>query len=630
MRRIAFINPPFASVYRPSIALTQLRHVAEREPGLGADIGYLNLAVAGLVGVESYEEIANRHYMQGFGDWLFRSLAFPDIADNEDEYFARMYPGAEAGAPDGAAAALARHAGQARRLARLRPQIYAAIERYVDEHDLAGYDLVGLTSLFSQNMACFALARLVKERNPGVTVIMGGANCEDPMGAAIRTSVKWVDYVFSGPAISSFREFLLRWREGDAAALAQPVAGVFARDDERQRTLIPMAADPAPPHRVGARNDIDEPIALDYDGYLDQFDQHFPGSEVRPTLLFETSRGCWWGERSQCTFCGLNGTGMEYDAMSPERAVAHISDLFRYQGRVHVLSGVDNILPRSFITHVLPRLRTPADMSLFFEVKVGLTGDHMRTMAQAGVRDIQPGIESLATSTLRLMRKGTTAFQNVMFLRDARAAGLRPDWLILAGFPGEQEAVYAKYLHDLPLLTHLQPPMGVIGVRFDRFSAYFEDPGQYGLDLRPMRFYELIYPFSPGVLRDLAYYFYDVTPDPEYQRTFERYLPQLRALVMRWQQRWRAGQPPGLRFVTEGRGPDGAVVMDTRAGAPAFRTVSPAGVALLEALRRPLTLAKAAERCGLDEDRATGELLQLQADGLIFTERGKHLSLVTA
>ena len=128
---------------------------------------------------------------------------------------------------------LARHEGQARRLAGLRPRIYAAIERYVDEQDLAGYDMVGLTSLFSQNMACFALARLVKERNPGVTVIMGGANCEDPMGAAIRANVKWVDYVFSGPAISSFREFLLRWREGDAAGPASPSPACSRRASAR-------------------------------------------------------------------------------------------------------------------------------------------------------------------------------------------------------------------------------------------------------------------------------------------------------------------------------------------------------------------------------------------------------------
>ena len=32
----------------------------------------------------------------------------------------------------------------------------------------------------------------------------------------------------------------------------------------------------------------------------------------RPVDVVETSRGCWWGERSHCTFCGLNGMGMTY------------------------------------------------------------------------------------------------------------------------------------------------------------------------------------------------------------------------------------------------------------------------------------------------------------------------------
>ena len=188
MRTIAFINPPFASVYRPSIALTQLRHVAEHEAGIPATIYDLNLAIAELVGVDLYEGIGNRHYMQGFGDWLFRSLAYPDTPDNETEYFGRMYPERPPG--DGPAAGWTRHSDQARRMARLRPAIYAGIERYLDEHRLAEYDIVGLTSMFSQNMACFAIARLLKERNQGTIVIMGGANCEDPMGSAIRDNVR--------------------------------------------------------------------------------------------------------------------------------------------------------------------------------------------------------------------------------------------------------------------------------------------------------------------------------------------------------------------------------------------------------------------------------------------------------
>ena len=49
-------------------------------------------------------------------------------------------------------------------MAALRADIYAAVIRYLDEHGLADFDIVGLTSMFSQNMASFAIARLIKER----------------------------------------------------------------------------------------------------------------------------------------------------------------------------------------------------------------------------------------------------------------------------------------------------------------------------------------------------------------------------------------------------------------------------------------------------------------------------------
>jgi magnesium-protoporphyrin IX monomethyl ester (oxidative) cyclase len=266
-------------------------------------------------------------------------------------------------------------------------------------------------------------------------------------------------------------------------------------------------------------------------------------------------------------------------------------------------------------------------MSLFFEVKVGLTDRDLLTLAAAGVRDIQPGIESLSTATLRLMRKGTSAFQNIMFLRSARSARIRPSWLILVGFPGEDAEVYQKYLRDLPLLTHLHPPAKPTPVRIDRYSAYFEDPGRYGLDLSPMRFYELIYPMSPGALADLAYYSYDTTPDPAYKRTCEHYLPALRELVDRWQERWRAASKPQLRLMPDSL--DGAVILDSRGGQPAFRSVSAAGLAVLGALRRPLTPDGVAERARLDPGQAREEITRLGADGLLFEERGKYLSLLT-
>ena len=626
MRKIAFINPPFASAYVPSIGLTQLRYVAQHEFGIPVSIFYLNMAVAETIGIDLYEEIANQYYIQGFGDWLFRSLAYPDMPDNQLDYLRWIYLSQNSSTQQkpGWGADLEHMMG----VVQLRPAIYAVVERYIESHSLADYDIVGLTSMFSQNMASFSVARLVKERNPAVTVIMGGANCEDPMGSAISANVKWIDYVFSGPAISSFREFLRRWRPDTQCRPAMPVSGIFRRDGGQPGAQLPVIANERPVQRVGMRNDIDEPIALDYDDYLDQFDYYFPDHALRPSLLFETSRGCWWGERSQCTFCGLNGTAMNYDAMSPERAAVHITELFRYAGRARQLEGVDNILPRSFVTRVFPLLRTPPGLSLFFEVKVGLTDSDLVALARAGVRELQPGIESLATSTLRLMRKGSSAFQNLMMLRSMRAIGMAPEWLLLVGFPGEPEDVYPKYMRDLPLFTHLQPPKAVFPIRFDRYSAYFEAPEQYGLDLRPKKFYALVYPFGAESLGDLAYYFDDVTVKAEYRDTCLRYLQPMRAVVGRWKERWRCGERPQLRLMEKTRSPDGAVVLDSRDGQPVFRGVSGPGLALLDALQRPLTLARAAERTNLNVGRAHDEMLQLQAERLIFEERGRYLSLL--
>ena len=114
--------------------------------------------------------------------------------------------------------------------------------------------------------------------------------------------------------------------------------------------------------------------------------------------------------------------------------------------------------------------------------------------SKTGFKIIQPGIESLATSTLKLMKKGTTAFRNVCLLKFCAIYDIEPSWNLLIGFPGEGEDVYRKYLDDLPLLVHLPPPTDVYPVRFDRYSPYFMKSNEYGLDLRPLDYYSLIYP----------------------------------------------------------------------------------------------------------------------------------------
>ena len=134
----------------------------------------------------------------------------------------------------------------------------------------------------------------------------------------------------------------------------------------------------------------------DYDDYFDALRASTLSNLIRPGLLAESSRGCWWGEKSHCTFCGLNGTGMKYRSKSPERVLTELAELSRRYG-VSGIQFVDNILDMSYFRHVLPRLAAAGGRyALFYETKANLKREQVELLADAGraldsTRDREPG-----------------------------------------------------------------------------------------------------------------------------------------------------------------------------------------------------------------------------------------------
>ena len=92
--QISLINMPFANLNLPSIALTQLRSVVEAQYGdrVRVRVLYLNQELANYFGLDLYKQLSGELYSSGLGDWLFRSIAFPDEPDNTQAYFARYFP----------------------------------------------------------------------------------------------------------------------------------------------------------------------------------------------------------------------------------------------------------------------------------------------------------------------------------------------------------------------------------------------------------------------------------------------------------------------------------------------------------------------------------------------------------
>jgi hypothetical protein len=206
---------------------------------------------------------------------------------------------------------------------------------------------------------------------------------------------------------------------------------------------------------------------------------------------------------------------------------------------------------------------------------------------------------------------------------------VHPGWNILVGSPGEGEETYAKYVRDLPLLVHLPAPQGLFSIHFNRYSPYFVNPGKYGLDLRPLDYYGMVYPFPPSAIANIAYDFADHNLEAEYLLALARWIDPVREKVEHWQRRWReddAGLPPRLFF----RQRDGEPwIYDSRSGEAREYPVSAAVHRLLihlnEPRRIPALAAELAHVEGLDLDR---DLAFLRERGLVFPEGEKIMSLV--
>jgi ribosomal peptide maturation radical SAM protein 1 len=607
MFRISLVNMPFSAIEIPSIALTQLQTAVRQRFAAEAtvEICYASHDACGWLGAAGYRQVCNESSHSGLGDWFFRQLAFAGPAEDVPGYQRRYFP-----VEDERRAVFAR-------LLDLRTGLGRWLDGLIEKYRLEESDVVGLTSMFGQNVASFALARRLKQRNPRVITAIGGANCESPMGEEIARHVEAIDYVFSGPALLSFPRLIECLLAGDRAA-AERIDGVLTR-----RNLEGGQA----AERVGVLGpelDIDAEVTLDYDSFLSSFETAFAGQQLAPALLFETSRGCWWGERAHCTFCGLNGSTMSFRWMKPENAVALIRSLFAYVPRVRHFNCVDNIMPKEYPRAVFAALETPPEVSIFYEVKADLPEEDIALLSAAGVDNVQPGIEALATSTLKLMRKGMTSVRNVAFLQHCLLHDVNPGWNLLVGFPGEGEEVYKRYVEIMPRLVHLPPPSGVFPVRFDRFSPYFTQAARYGLDLAPLDFYPHVYPFPPESLHQLAYYFADHNVKAPYFLAVARWIGRLHRAHTAWSDAWAGGRPPVLCFES----PGGRRVRDTRSGATVVHDVGEGGRRLLAALGRPTTLTELAQVAFEPPLDLEAELARLRSRGLTFEDGERLISLV--
>lgn len=490
MAGVALVSMPFAVCAMPPIGLGMLK-ARLLEEGLACTIYDFNLDFLPLidsdlkVAARLHDEIA---YLWDFmpGEWLFS----PSAQQSSDEaYLMRLVHATEL------------RTGIADLLRTLRQRTIEFTDHCAAQVVAAGHDVVGLTSSFMQTQPSIALAARIKELAPDTKILFGGSNAFGPMGRASLAQFPVLDVVARGEADDIIVRVVRAVREEPGYNL-RDIGGISFRSGD---SLVESAAAESIPNVEM----LPVPDYFDYFSRLTCLEAAHGPSGLPHFIPFETARGCWWGAKSHCTFCGLNADRMTFRSKSPGAALSLVRELRRRHG-IDRFFAVDNIIDHSYYESLLTDLaREPGRLLLHYEIKSNVRRSHVQRLWDAGVTKVQPGIESLSTEILQLMRKGVTAIQNVRTLKLLTEYGMTVTWFILYGFPGERLEPYEQMARLIPCLMHLVPPRELAPVYLERFSPYHMNPQSFGIEISgPAEWYRHAFPQVPNdVLPDLSYRF---------------------------------------------------------------------------------------------------------------------------
>ncbi|MDX6612878.1 MAG: hypothetical protein QOD75_2064 [Blastocatellia bacterium] len=525
LKPMALVSMPTLSARFPSFQLGLLKPTLERA-GIPVQTFSLFMYFGTFVGWNINETLADV-YPSMIGEWLWTKAAFGDFAANE-EYF-ELYKENLAGICQQARCSLAD-------LQRIRDEAAPAfIDFCVNSVDWSRFGVIGFSVVFQQMLASIALAEALKRRYPDIPIIMGGAGFEDDIAEEVIKGCPQIDYIHCGDADETLPQFVGRlYRQESMAGMP----GIMWRDNDR----IAFAG------RAPNLSDMNTTPVPDFDEYFyarkeSGYEEYDESQEVM--LPIETARGCWWGVKNHCTFCGLNRAGMEFRSKRVEDVIDQLDCLSRRYGVLN-FNAIDNIIAPEYIDALFSQLAAAnTDIKIHYEVRPSLSRAQLKQMRKGGLFSIQPGVESLSTHILKLMRKHTTGVRNLELIKWCTYYGINNLYNVLLRFPGETAADYRAQCDVIAKIHHWQAPWAIAKARADRGSPMYSEPETQSVTrLIPSPCYEYLFPKGRFDLQRVSYYFEhemdNTLADAEYDEIF--------AAVGAWQQRWQKGPRPYLRY----------------------------------------------------------------------------------
>ena len=347
-RKVLLLSMPFGALERQALGISLLK-AALMEKGISCDIKYLTFTFAELIGADEYYWVSNELPHTAFaGEWVFTCALFDQNLIAEKNYIREVLQN------DWRLGEIS-----VARILEVRSMVQHFIDYCLETVPWEEYTIVGFTSTFEQNISSLALARRIKEAYPQIKIIFGGGNWEGEMGEELHRQFAFVDYICAGEADDSLPalvEWILSGRVSKKSL--HKIKGIIYRSNG-------SSVHTGPADIVCEMDRLPFP---DYSDYFRGLAETSATDSVLPNLLIETSRGCWWGNRNHCTFCGLNGRTLCFRSKSPARAI-HEVEYFVGKRKFDMIQAVDNVIAMEYFKEFLPAM-AGRNLTFFYEVEL--------------------------------------------------------------------------------------------------------------------------------------------------------------------------------------------------------------------------------------------------------------------
>lgn len=560
---VVLVSMPWTTLVQPSLGLATLQSELQQQ-GIRSTIYHANIDLLRYVSAKTYDAVAE---CWGMNDFVFTGLL--DDLDRDQLRALQVQCAGKAGTD--MHPAYPQPAQLVDLFLMLRNAVMPRYVGEVAERILAmAPTMVGFTCMFDQTIASVAVATLLKEAEPDLLTVLGGYAVQHDAGEEVMKAFACIDAIARGdgePVIGSLAQASV------GETTLEDIPGVLTR------AALGRGVGRMPRRANLARNA--PPDFADWYGDVARLERDQAVTVRTAGLPVEGSRGCWWGQKSHCVFCGIDEETLRYRAKPADQILVELSTLADRYGADQSFRFSDYILPHGVHESLLPRLaeRDPR-LRLEAEMKANQTKAKINAFAAAGFESLQPGVESFSSQTLKRMRKGVRGIHNVQLLKWAYESGIVIDYNILYGLPGDTADEYRWLVTNTPRLYHLTPPISRTETIITRFAPLQQNPEMFGIDRKAVHHacYEVMFSREFLSRTDFDYDRYCYYFDRHFE--YDDELPPLYQQLVVQINHWKDQQGERDVRLTREFSDDGVEIVDTRFETPAAYRLTGAAAAV--------------------------------------------------